>query len=485
MDTGDIAQLPRIVILGAGFGGLQAARGLARAPVRITLIDRNNYHLFQPLLYQVATAALSPADVAVPIRSVLRRQRNAEVLLGEVTGVDTRGREVSVRDCAGAHDVTVPYDYLVVATGAMGSYFGHGTWASFAPGLKSLEDAMAIRSRILLAFEAAEQEMVENPQKAYALLCFVIVGGGPTGVELAGAIAETVRKALAHDFRHIDPTMARVLLVEGQPRLLAAFPADLSAHAEQKLRALGVEVRTGTHVEEVTADGVVVAGARIPARTVIWAAGVEASPAGQWLGAAVDRAGRVRVCADLSVPGHLEIFVLGDAASLSDVGAPLPGVASVALQQGRYVAQVIRARLAGGAQKGPFAYVDKGMLATVGRAYALADVRGVKLHGYVGWITWLAVHILYLTGLQNRTLVLLQWAWAYLTYRLGARLILSAAEAAATTETASGAAPAHPRARPAGAYQPDRERTRHAQQGVDERPAQCTAVPHESRPMLQ
>ncbi len=442
--TVDTTPLPRIVIVGAGFGGLQAARSLARAPARVTVIDRNNYHLFQPLLYQVATAALSPADIAAPIRGVLRRQRNTEVLLGEVTGVDTQRREVHVRDRAGAHDVAVPYDYLVLATGAMGSYFGHDAWASFAPGLKSLEDAMAIRSRILLAFEAAEQEMAENPQKAYALLSFVIVGGGPTGVELAGAIAGVVRKALAHDFRHIDPTMARVLLVEGQPRLLAAFPEDLSAHAEQKLRALGVQVRTGTHVEDVTADGVVVAGERIPARTVIWAAGVEASPAGRWLGAAADRAGRVLVRADLSVPEHPEIFVLGDAASLSDVGAPLPGVASVALQQGRYVAQVLRARLAGSGQKGPFAYVDKGMLATVGRAYAIADVRGVELHGYVGWITWLAVHILYLTGLQNRTLVLLQWAWAYLTFQLGARLILSAAEATSATETASGAAPANP-----------------------------------------
>jgi NADH dehydrogenase len=258
-------------------------------------------------------------------------------------------------------------------------------------------------------------------------------------VELAGAIAEAVRKALAHDFRHIDPTMARVLLVEGQPRLLAAFPEDLSAHAEQKLRALGVEVRTGTHVEEMTADGVVVAGERVACRTVIWAAGVEASPAGKWLGAAVDRAGRVRVRADLSVPEHPEIFVIGDAATLSDVGAPLPGVASVALQQGRYVAQVIRARLAGSAAKGPFVYADKGMLATVGRAYAIANLRGVKLHGYPGWLTWLAVHILYLTGFQNRALVLLQWAWAYITYQLGARLILSAPETSTPEQTGSAA----------------------------------------------
>ena len=436
--------VPHVVIVGAGFGGLQAAQGLAHAPVHVTVIDRHNYHLFQPLLYQVATAALSPADVAVPIRRVLHRQRNVEVLLGEITGVDSVRREVSVHDCAGAHDVAVPYDYLVVATGAMGSYFGHDAWAPFAPGLKSLEDALAIRSRILLAFEAAEQEMGVNPQKAYALLTTVIVGGGPTGVELAGAIAETVRRALAHDFRHIDPTMARVLLVEGQPRLLAAFPADLCARAEHKLRTLGVAVRTGTHVEAVTADGVVVAGERIPARTVIWAAGVQASPAGHWLSAAVDRAGRVCVRADLSVPEHPEIFVIGDAASVQDRGAPLPGVASVAMQQGRYVAKAIRARVADGSTEHvPFAYFDKGMLATVGRGYAIANVHGAQLHGSAGWITWLAVHILYLTGFQNRALVLLQWAWEYVTYQLGARLILDA-PATATMVQAEAAPPPPP-----------------------------------------
>ncbi len=436
-----MTQIPRVVIVGAGFGGLQAARSLARAPVRVTLIDRNNYHLFQPLLYQVATAALSPADIAVPIRGVLRRERNTDVLLGEITGVDTERREVRVHDRAGAHDVLLPYEYLVVATGAMGSYFGHDAWAAFAPGLKSLDDALAIRSRILLAFEAAEQEMAVNPQKAYALLTFVIVGGGPTGVELAGAIAEVVRKALAEDFRHIDPAMARVLLVEGQPRLLVAFPAELSAHAERKLRALGVEVRTGVHVEEVTADGVVVAGERLAARTVIWAAGVQTSPAGRWLGAAVDRAGRVLVRADLTVPEHPDIFVIGDAASVSEDATPLPGVASVAMQQGQYVAQIIRARLDGRVPTSPFTYVDKGMLATVGRGYAIANVRGVQLHGYVGWLTWLAVHILYLTGFQNRTLVLLQWAWAYITYQLGARLVLSAPETVSTMGAAEPVIP--------------------------------------------
>jgi NADH dehydrogenase len=444
MNTAQSESVPRVVIVGAGFGGLQAAQRLAHAPVHVTVIDRHNYHLFQPLLYQVATAALSPADVAVPIRRVLHRQRNAEVLLGEVTGIDLVRREVFVHDCSGAHDVAVPYDYLVVATGAMGSYFGHDAWASLAPALKSLDEALELRRRILLAFEAAEQEMAPNPQKALALLTTVIVGGGPTGVELAGAIAEMVRRALAHDFRHIDPTMARVLLVEGQPRLLAAFPADLSRRAERKLQTLGVVVRTGTHVEEVTAGGVVVAGERIPARTVIWAAGVQASPAGKWLGAATDHAGRVCVQADLAVPAHPEIFVLGDAARVSGTGAPLPGVAAVAMQQGRYVAQVIRARVAeGSAAPGPFAYVDKGMLATVGRGYAIANVHGAKLHGYAGWLTWLAVHILYLTGLQNRALVLLQWAWEYVTSQLGARLILGA-PATATMAQAAAAPPPPP-----------------------------------------
>src|SRR5258706_1374418 len=451
-----MTQIPRVVIVGAGFGGLQAARSLARAPVRVTLIDRNNYHLFQPLLYQVATAALPPADIAVPIRGVLRRERNTDVLLGEITGVDTERREVRVHDRAGAHDVLLPYEYLVVATGAMGSYFGHDAWAAFAPGLKSLDDALAIRSRILLAFEAAEQEMAVNPQKAYALLTFVIVGGGPTGVELAGAIAEVVRKALAEDFRHIDPAMARVLLVEGQPRLLGAFPAELSAHAERKLRALGVEVRTGVHVEEVTADGVVVAGERLAARTVIWAAGVQTSPAGRWLGAAVDRAGRVLVRADLTVPEHPDIFVIGDAASVSEDATPLPGVASVAMQQGQYVAQIIRARLDGRVPTSPFTYVDKGMLATVGRGYAIANVRGVQLHGYVGWLTWLAVHILYLTGFQNRALVLLQWAWAYITYQLGARLVPSA------PQTLSTMGPAEPVIPPQASASAPLEHTRRA-----------------------
>jgi NADH dehydrogenase len=424
MNARDITQLPRIVILGAGFGGLQAARGLAHAAVQVTVIDRHNYYLFQPLLYQVATAELSPADITAPIRSVLRRQANTEVLLGEVVGVDIARQEVQVRDLAGAHDVAVPYDYLVLATGAVGSYFGHGAWAPLAPGLKSIEDATMIRSRLLLAFEAAEAEMEANPTKAAALLTFVVVGGGPTGVELAGAIAEVAHQALVKDFHHIDTHSARVLLIEGEHHLLAAFPTKLAAAAERKLRRLGVEVRMGAQVEEVTADGVVVTGEPIAASTVVWAAGVTASPAGEWLGARTDRAGRVLVHADCTVPGHPEIYVIGDTASLADVGTALPGVAPVAMQQGHFVARAIRARVAGRPAEPAFAYVDKGMLATIGRAYAIAHIGRLQLHGFVAWVVWMVVHILYLIGFRNRVLVLLQWAWAYVTSQRGARVIL-------------------------------------------------------------
>jgi NADH dehydrogenase len=418
--------VPRVVIVGAGFGGLQAARGLAHVPVHVTVVDRHNYHLFQPLLYQVATAELSPADITAPIRTVLRHQANAKVLLGEVVAVDTARREVRVRDLAGAHDVAVPYDYLVLATGAVGSYFGHESWASLAPGLKSIEDATAIRQRLLLAFEAADEEMGANPTKAAALLTFVVVGGGPTGVELAGAIAEVAHQVLVKDFHHLDAHTARVLLIEGEPHLLAAFPAELAVAAERKLRRLGVEVRSGAHVEEITADGVVVQGERIAASTVIWAAGVTASPAGEWLDAKTDRAGRVLTCADCTVPGHPEIFVIGDTASLADVGTVLPGVAPVAVQQGHYVARAIRARMAGSAVEPAFAYFDKGMLATIGRAYAVAHIGKLRLYGFVAWVVWMAVHILYLIGFRNRMLVVLQWAWAYLTSQRGARVILTA-----------------------------------------------------------
>jgi NADH dehydrogenase len=401
--------------VGAGFGGLQAARALKNAPVQVTVIDRRNHHLFQPLLYQVATADLSPADISMPIRATLRRQRNAEVLLEEVTGVDVEGRRVLMGDRS------LSYDYLVLATGAQHSYFGHEDWAPFAPGLKTNTDATAIRREILLAFEAAEKET--NPEKRQALLTFVIVGGGPTGVELAGAIAELARKTLVPDFRHIDSSTSRIILVEATPRLLAAFPESLACKAQRELEHLGVEVRTGIAVKEVDADGVMIGDERVSARTVIWAAGVKASPAGKWLCAEVDRAGRVIVERDLTLPGHPEIFVIGDTASLTERGKPLPGLAPVAMQQGRYVARVIRRRLAGSKERVPFHYRDKGNLATVGRSFAIADLGLIKLSGFIAWVAWLVVHIFYLIGFRNRLLVMIQWAWSYLTYQRGARLI--------------------------------------------------------------
>jgi NADH dehydrogenase len=416
------ASVSHVVIVGAGFGGLAAARGLRGAPTQVTVIDRTNHHVFQPLLYQVATAALSPADISAPIRSVLRRQRNAEVLLGDVTAVDVGQRAVRVRGRAGVPDRIVPYDYLVVATGASESYFGHEEWRRFAPGLKSIEDATALRRKILLAFEVAEATMEQDPQQAREYLTFVVVGGGPTGVELAGAIAEIARHALVADFRHINPASARIVLVEATPQLLASYPEALAAKAAQKLRRLGVEVRTGARVEDVEAGGVLIDGERLAARTVVWAAGVKASPAGSWLGALTDRAGRVLVDPDLSLPEHPDVFVIGDTASVHDGDGMLPGIAPVALQEGRYVAHAIRRRLAK-EPAAPFVYFDKGTLATVGRAYAIAHIRGLNLSGFIAWLTWLAVHIFYLIGFRNRVLVMFQWAWAYLTYQRGARLI--------------------------------------------------------------
>jgi len=413
----------RVVIVGAGFGGLRAARALRHAPVRVTVIDHGNAHVFQPLLYQVATAELSPADISAPIRGILRQQANAEVVLGEVAHVDTAARSVRVRGLADIPDRTIPYDYLVLATGARESYFGHDEWRRFAPGLKTIEDATDIRHKLLLAFEAAEVAMETDQQRAQALLTFVVVGGGPTGVELAGAIAEVARKALVKDFRHINPASARILLVEATPRILGAFPQSLARRAAEKLRRLGVEVRTNTRVERVEEGAVILNGQRLEAQTVLWAAGVQASPAGRWLGAEMDRAGRVLVQSDLSVPGHPEIFVVGDTAHVEQDGALLPGVAPMAMQEGRYVARVVRARVRGENLPPPFRYVDKGTLATVGRAFAVADIRGLKLSGFVAWVTWLAVHIFYLIGFRNRVLVMFQWAWAYLTYQRGARLI--------------------------------------------------------------
>jgi NADH:ubiquinone reductase (H+-translocating) len=429
-----IEGLPRVVIVGAGFGGLNAARALRRAPVQLTVIDRNNYHLFQPLLYQVATAELSPADISAPIRHVLRSQRNVEVVLGEVSGVDTAAREVLVHDRATGYDCSILYDYLLLATGASQSYFGHDDWASFAPGLKSIEDATNLRRKILLAFEAAEAEIERDAARARALLTFVIVGGGPTGVELAGAIAEVARHALIKDFRHIDTSTARILLVEAGPRLLPSFPESLGAAAQRKLEELGVEVRLGEAVEQVTANTVVAAGERIRTSTVIWAAGVRSSPVGSWLGVATDRVGRVPVKPDCSVPGYPEIFVIGDAAAFTSSGQLLPGTAPVAIQQGHHVGRIIAARARGDGREMPFVYFDKGTLATVGRSYAIADIRGLHVKGLLGWMVWMAVHIFYLIGFRSRLLVMLQWAWQYMTYQRGARLITH-------LDTVSGARP--------------------------------------------
>ena len=411
---------PRVVIVGAGFGGLRAAQALRDAPVQVTVIDRNNHHVFQPLLYQVATADLSPADISAPIRAILRHQRNARVLLADVTGVDTERRVVRASDRAEGRPHEIPYDYLILATGAGPSYFGHDEWAAVAPGLKSLPDATAIRRKVLLAFEAAELE--SDPAAQRALLTFVLVGGGPTGVEMAGAIADLAHRALAQEYRNIDPTSARVILVEATPRILGAFPESLAKTAQADLERLGVEVRTSAPVQLVDEEGVVVAGERIPTRTVIWAAGVSASPAATWLGAEADRAGRVVVHGDLSVPGQPRIFVIGDTAHVRQDGHLLPGVAPVAMQEGTYVGRLIRGRLAGELIP-PFRYVDKGNLATIGRNSAIADLGWIRLSGFIAWVVWAVVHIFYLISFRNRLLVMLQWAWAYFTYERGARLI--------------------------------------------------------------
>ena len=406
---------PRIVIVGAGFGGLKAAQALSSANARVTVIDRQNHHLFQPLLYWVATAGLSPADISSPIRSILRRQKNTEVVMAEVTGVDLAQQRVLMGEHA------VPYDYLVLATGAHDNYFGHPEWEQYAPGLKSIVDATSIRRQILLAFEAAEIET--DPQKIRSLLTFVLVGAGPTGVEMSGAIAELAHKALTSDFRHIDTKSSRILLVEAAPRILATFPESLARKSKRKLERMGVEVREGSAVEQVEEHGVVVGGEYIEAHNIIWSAGVSASPAGKWLGAEVDRAGRVKVESDLSVPGYPNVFVIGDTASVTQNSKPLPGVAPVAMQAGRYVASLILQRIAGKELHKPFHYLNKGNLATVGRSYALVDLGIVRMTGFLAWVTWLVVHIFYLIGFRNRAVALFQWAWTYLTYHRGARLI--------------------------------------------------------------
>jgi NADH:ubiquinone reductase (H+-translocating) len=410
----------RVVIVGGGFGGLRAAKALADAPVRVTLVDRRNHHLFQPLLYQVATAALSPADIAHPIRSVLRGQPNVEVILAGVDAIDVTAKEVVLDEDEGR----LPYDYLILAAGANHAYFGHDEWATAAPGLKTLEDALDIRRRILTSFEEAERE--QDPARRKALMTFVVVGGGPTGVEMAGAIAEIARFSLARDFRHIDTRDAKVLLIEAGSQLLGAFPDRLSRHALRDLERLGVEVRFGQPVTAIAPDAVTVGSEIIPANTIVWAAGVQASPLGRSLGVELDRAGRVLVNPDLSIPGHPEIFVIGDMASLKDArGRPLPGVAQVAMQQGAWAAANILRAIEGKPAR-VFRYRDLGNMATIGRNSAVADIRGLRLTGFVAWLAWAFVHILNLIGFRNRVLVALQWLWDYLTFQRGARLITEA-----------------------------------------------------------
>jgi NADH:quinone reductase (non-electrogenic) len=406
---------PQVIIIGAGFGGLEAAKELACKDVRLTVIDRTNYHLFQPLLYQVATAALSPADIAAPIRAILCKCRNVEVVLAEVESVDVEAKKVKTKDRV------FDYDYLIIATGARHSYFGHDEWEKLAPGLKSLEDAVELRRRILLAFEFAEKTTDEEERSA--AMTFVIVGGGPTGVEMAGAIAEISRYTLAKDFRHIDPSKARVILIEGNPRLLAAYPPDLSESARKQLIELGVDVRTGARVTDITEAGVQLDSEFIPCRVKIWAAGNTASFVGKTLIAPVDRVGRVIVKDDLTIPGHPEVQVIGDLANFSHQnGEPLPGVSPVAMQQGRQAARNIL-RMIRGEKPHSFRYFDKGSMATIGRNKAVADLKFFHLSGILAWLAWLFVHIIFLVGFRNRLLVLIQWAWAYLSFDKGARLI--------------------------------------------------------------
>jgi len=427
-------KIPRVVIVGAGFGGLNAARALAKASLQITIIDRKNHHTFQPLLYQVATAGLSPGEIAAPIRSILRAYKNVEVLMAEVTGFNLDRRTVETPE------LEVPYDYLIVAAGASHAYFGHDDWEPFAPGLKTIEDALEIRRRVLLAFELAERQAAAGESKAP--LNFAVVGAGPTGVELAGTLAEICRHALAHEFRSIDPARAHILLIEGGPRVLPSYPDDLSRSAQEQLHRLGVEVRTSTTVTQIEPGAVHFGDTRVAAAVVLWAAGVAASPLGKKLGVPIDRAGRTLAQPDLSIPGHPEVFVIGDLAAVKDEhGKMLPGVAPVAIQQGRFVAKLIRqeinshnavgapsfsrsSREGGGVDSRPaFHYWNKGSLATIGRAAAVADFGKIHVSGFVAWLAWLFVHILFLIGFRNRLLVFIQWAWSYVTYERGARLI--------------------------------------------------------------
>jgi NADH dehydrogenase len=406
---------PHVVIVGAGFGGLEAAKKLACQDVRVTVIDRTNYHLFQPLLYQVATAALSPADIAAPVRGILSKCRNTEVVLEEVQSIDVDAKKVRM------FDAEISYDFLILATGARHSYFGHPEWEKLAPGLKSLEDAVEIRRRILMAFEYAER--ITDEAARQAAMTFVIIGGGPTGVEMAGAIAEIARYTLSKDFRHIDPSQARVILIESEPRVLASFPEDLRISATKQLSDLGVEVRTGVYATDLSEAGLRIGAEFIPCRVKIWAAGNTASFIGKTLGVPVDRVGRVIVNDDLTIPGHPEVQVIGDLANYSHRGGkPLPGVSPVAMQQGRHAANNILAIL-DGRKPQKFWYWDKGSMATIGRNKAVADLNIVHFSGLPAWIVWLFIHVLFLVGFRNRAAVLFQWAWAYFSFNKGARLI--------------------------------------------------------------
>jgi len=448
--------VPHVVIVGGGFGGLEAAKSLAHSPVRVTIIDRHNYHLFRPMLYQVATGLLTAEEISAPIRSILHGQKNVDVLLGEVSGVDTGRRRVLMGR------KSLPYDFLILATGIHYNYFGHDAWQGIAPSLSTAEDAAHIRSKIFSAFETAERlaadaqaddaEAQPDPELLTGWMTFALVGGGTTGVEMAGAMAELTRKSLAGDFRHIDPKRAAILLFEAGPRILAAFPEDLAARARRRLEQLGVTVRTGAKVESVAADGVTVNGEKIPCRTILWAAGVRASSAGKWLGAVLDRSGRVKVNPDLSVPGHPDVFVIGDTAAVvapwrSILGIrgkepmAMPGVAQPAMQEGGYVASLIRRRVRGLRAPGPFCYRDKGDLAIVGRAFAVANLKVARFWGLFAWLLWLGVHIFYLIGFANRLLVLTRWAFSFLVNQREARLFTPEAAPESESTAAGVAAP--------------------------------------------
>ena len=414
--------IPRVVIVGGGFGGLAAAKALKDAPVKVILIDRTNHHLFQPLLYQVATSVLTPGQIGSPIRGIVGEHQNTTVILGEVTGVDKNERRVFVNS-ADRENVPIEYDFLILATGVTHSYFGHNEFAQFAPGLKSLADAVEIRNRILQAFEQAEAE--EDPARHRDLLTFVLVGAGPTGVEMAGAIAVLVRNTLKSEFRRVKPESARIILMDMAPRVLGTFPDGLSQAAKRRLESLGVEVRLGHGVEGIDADGVIVGGERISAKTVIWTAGVAPSPAGKWLDVGADRAGRVRIQPDLSVPAHPEIFVIGDTASLDQDGKPLPGVAQVAIQQGRYTGNLIYRRVTGKPAPAAFRYFDKGNMAVVGKGFAVLQSGKVHLSGFLAWFAWAGVHLQFLAQSSLRVSVFVQWVWTYITGQRGSRLIVN------------------------------------------------------------